>query len=90
MAGCAWQTYRQSTGCTCRERGRREAASLFSSGSRAVSYARRQTMFVIFIEDENGIDYSKVYALCASEQELDMELEYCEEQGASYDWRRIY
>ena len=47
-------------------------------------------MFVIFIEGENGIDYSKVYALCASEQELDRELEYCEEQGASYDWRRIY
>ena len=47
-------------------------------------------MYAIFIEDIDGqIDYSRVYALCFSERELDMEIEYCEEHGVGFDWRQI-
>jgi len=47
-------------------------------------------MFAIFIEGANDeIDYSRVYALCFSEPELEEELLYCEEHGVAFDWREI-
>jgi len=47
-------------------------------------------MFAIFIEGANDeIDYSRVYALCFSERELEDELLYCEEHGVAFDWREI-
>ena len=47
-------------------------------------------MFAIFIDGANDeVDFSRVYALCCSEQELEAELRYLECHGACWYWRQI-